>query len=180
MEPVGFAVGVVGLVGLFNTCLDILDKFESWKDYGSESRALTAQFSAHKIQLERWGQAVGLGPDGLSDQHDKFLDDPQILSTVEELLSAIRDICRYQEDTDSKSKPAFDGHTHSLAPLESKRQKLKWALRDKAKRTTQVEQFSSIVQTLHALVPIKDRGCSVMSNHGELNCDETFGHLNGS
>jgi hypothetical protein len=29
MEPVGLAVGILGLVGLFNTCLDLLDKFDS-------------------------------------------------------------------------------------------------------------------------------------------------------
>lgn len=185
MEPVSFAVGVIGLAGLFNTCLDILDKFDSWKEYGKEARSLAAQFKAHKIQLERWGQAVGLGKDGLLDQHDKFLDDPQTLSTVQELLAAIRDICRYDDDTPSKSgskpKPAFERHTHSQPPFESKRQKLSWALRDKAKRITQVEQFSSIVQTLHALVPIEGGGRGVVSKYEELrDGDDASGHLNGS
>ncbi|KAJ5352213.1 hypothetical protein N7452_001187 [Penicillium brevicompactum] len=181
MEPAGLAVGILGLVGLFNTCLDILDKFDSWRDYGSESRSLTAQFKAHKIQLERWGLAVGLGKDGLSDQHDKLLDDPHTLLTVEELLSAIRDVCRYDDDADSKSKPTFEKHAHSRGPMESKRQKLSWALRDKPKRIAQVAHFSSIVQTLHALVPPKGVERVDVSKLERLaNGDKSSGHLNSA
>ena len=179
MEPAGLAVGILGLVGLFNTCLDILDKFDSWRDYGSESRSLTAQFKAHKIQLERWGLAVGLGKDGLSDQHDKILDDPHTLLTVNELLSAIRDICRYDDNAVTKSKPISDKNAHSRAQLESKRQKLSWALRDKPKRIAQVAQFSSIVQTLHVLVPTGGVQHVGVSKREELmDRDETSGRLN--
>ena len=181
MEPAGLAVGILGLVGLFNTCLDILDKFDLWRDYGSESRSLTAQFKAHKIQLERWGQAVGLGKDGLLDQHDKLLDDPQTLSTVKELLSAIRDICRYDDDVLSEPKSVLKGHAYSRVSLESKRQKLSWALRDKAKRITQVEQFSSIMQTLYALVPIKgDHPGKFLKYPGPDGDNKVPGHLNGT
>ncbi|KAL4862582.1 hypothetical protein BDV12DRAFT_178610 [Aspergillus spectabilis] len=59
MEPVGLAVGIVGLIGLFNTCLDLLDKFDSWRDCGSDLRSLAAQFQAHKLRFENWGHAVG-------------------------------------------------------------------------------------------------------------------------
>jgi hypothetical protein len=59
MELVGLAVGVAGLVGLFNTCLDLLDKFDSWRGCGSNLRSLAAQFQAHKPRFENWGHAVG-------------------------------------------------------------------------------------------------------------------------
>lgn len=34
MDAVGLAVGVVGLAGLFSTCLDIMDRFDSFKEFG--------------------------------------------------------------------------------------------------------------------------------------------------
>lgn len=139
MDPVSFAVGLIGLAGLFNTCLDVLDKFDSWKECESESQALIAQFQAHKLQLDKWGQAVGIQDGKVSPHHDKLLDDPRVLKTVIDLLSAIKYIC---------------GPHGPGMPPESKRQKLSWALRAKMKVTAQVSQFSSIVQTLYSLVPI--------------------------
>jgi hypothetical protein len=53
----GLAIGISGLAGLFGTCLDVLEKFGSWReDDGSESRSLTARSKAHKLQLENCGQ----------------------------------------------------------------------------------------------------------------------------
>ncbi|KAJ5761766.1 uncharacterized protein N7511_005148 [Penicillium nucicola] len=169
MEPVGLAVGILGLAGLFNTCLDVLEKFDSWRDFGSESRSLAAQFKVHKLRLEKWGQAVGFEQRDLSDGHDKLLDDPRTLSIVEELLSAIRDICGYDDDnfpmtvSGGDKRPIkgqlLNSHSHPHTSLESKRQKLSWALRDKAKRLAQVEQFSVLVENLHNLIPIRrERG----------------------
>ncbi|KAL4981697.1 hypothetical protein BDW68DRAFT_172015 [Aspergillus falconensis] len=59
MEPVGFAVGIMGLVGLFNTCLGLLDKFDSWRDCGSDLRSLAAQFLnfASRIGVTRSGSS---------------------------------------------------------------------------------------------------------------------------
>ncbi|KAL2833710.1 prion-inhibition and propagation-domain-containing protein [Aspergillus cavernicola] len=179
MEPAGLAVGLLGLAGLFNTCLDLLDKFDSWRDFGSESRSLTARFRAHKLQLEKWGRAVGLEEGGLLDKHDKLLDDPRTLWIVEELLSAIKDICSYNDDTFPTSTPTIrKRRAHPHATLESKRQKLSWALRDKAKWITQVERFSSIVEILHSLIPIHEETGGV-SKYGEPSGgDDSSGHLN--
>lgn len=146
MEPASFAIGLVGLVSLFNTSLDILDKFDSWRDCEDESQALIARFKAHKLQLERWGQAVGIENGIMSAKHDKLLDDSRTLRTVQDLLSAIVYICGPDEPPH--------------IPLDSKRQKLNWTLRAKKKRTTQVEQFASIVEILHSLVPIEKDGVS--------------------
>ncbi|PIG89754.1 ankyrin [Aspergillus arachidicola] len=66
MEPAGLAVGVIGLFGLFNTCLDVANKYDEWKDFGSESRCLTAQFEAQKLRLQKWGEAVGVEDESVS------------------------------------------------------------------------------------------------------------------
>lgn len=157
MDPTSFAIGIVGLAGLFTTCLDILDKFDSWKECENESQALMAQFEAHKIRLEAWGQSVGIKDGTLSTQHDRLLDDPRVSGTVNKLLSAIKYICG----------PDDPSPVHEL-----KRQKLKWALRTKMKRTEQVKQFSSVVQILYSLVPINRDAIShndeSLGRHGVL------------
>lgn len=146
MEPVSFAVGLIGLAGLFNTCLELVDKIDSWKDFGNESRSLAAQFETHKIRLERWGQAVGFEQGHLSSNHDKLLDDPRTLSNIQTLLLAIKDICSNDsEDRFSRGSileperrfgkiQIFGKNAHSNDSPESKRQKLSWALRKKSKK----------------------------------------------
>ncbi|KAJ5663271.1 hypothetical protein N7507_004002 [Penicillium longicatenatum] len=161
MEPVSFAVGIISLAGLFNTCLDILDKFDSWQGFGRDSRNLAAQFKAHKLRLERWGQSVGLKDGGILDVHHKALDDPRILSTVNELLSAVKDVCSLGDDMFAPSEFASDRMVRNQMPSrnhirtkESRMQKFNWSLRDKAKRITQVGQFASLVDILYKLIPI--------------------------
>lgn len=189
MEPAGLTVGILGLAGLFNTCLDVLEKVDSWKGFGSESRSMSAQFKAHKIRLEKWGQAVGIEQGRLSDEHDRLLDDPRILSTVQELLSAIKDICGYDDNTFPTNDLGYSMtinkqksrcHARPQNPHESKRLKLSWALRDKAKRIAQVEQISLLVQNLHGLVPINGvRGATAKYEESTSSGDPSKG-LNGT
>jgi hypothetical protein len=164
VEPAGLVIGILGLAGLFNNTLDVLDKFDSWRDYESESGALMAQFKAHKFKLEKWGQAVGFEGENLLDEHDKLLDDPQIRSTVQDLLSAINYLC---------------GPIVPRNSSESKRERISWALR-KEKRIKKLEQFSSILDILYGLIPIKKEG-SVVSSHWEsTGGDSHSGHVNGT
>ncbi|KAJ5994204.1 hypothetical protein N7451_009928, partial [Penicillium sp. IBT 35674x] len=164
MDPISFAVGIIGLAGLFSTCLDVVEKFDSFKEFGIESRSISAQFEAQKLRLQRWGQAVGLQGDTLMEKHSKLLDDPLTFSIVEKLLSAIQGVCTYADD--SAVAPITPSERQSFrdqlwprqgrpaAPHESKREKISWALRKKAKKMAQVGQFCSLVDNLHSLVPV--------------------------
>lgn len=162
MEPASFAVGIIGLAGLFSTCLEAVERFDSWKDYDSEFRSLVAQFKVQKLRLAKWGVAVGLEDDELSYVHNPLLDDPKIESTVKELLLAINTACRDEDKAfltpmlGKDENPTKDQPFHRHAPRESKRQKLGWVFRTKAKRVAQVDRFSKLVESLHILVPIED------------------------
>ncbi|GMG09608.1 unnamed protein product [Aspergillus oryzae] len=169
MEPVGLAVGVVGLFGLFNTCLDVAKKHDAWKDFGSESRCLTAQFEAQKLRLQNWGEAVGVEQESVSSKHHELLGDPRTRSNIQNLLLAIKDICGHEQalslttisrvETGSSEGPILTKHGYSLSSRGSKRQRLNWALRGKERRIAQVAQFSSLVDDLHSLVPVNgERG----------------------
>lgn len=162
MEPVGLAVGIVGLAGLYTACLDLLERFDSWKEFGTDSKSLSALFNAEKLRLRQWGDAAGFDRENLSlsQSHHKALDNPQTLSIVKELLSAIKDVVNDGENfpcepdsTHDKEKGSAKRNTHPGAGRESKRGKLRWALGKKGKRVAQVEQFGSLVEKLCNLVP---------------------------
>lgn len=173
MEPVGLAVGVIGLAGLFNTCIDAAARIDTYKEFKSESRSLTAQFQASKLRFEQWGKAIGFG----TNHHHAALNDPQTLSAVQELLEIIREICRdegssqFSHPSHLQQPPQSTKPLTRLGPLtgsltrsqtlparsglvDSKRNKLVWALKGKVKRAAQVEQFGVLVQHLYNLVPL--------------------------
>jgi hypothetical protein len=170
MEPVKLAVGILGLAGLFSSCLDMLERLDSWKDFSNDSRALAARFEADKLRFEKWGQAVGVDQKDLLDHHHETLDDPRTLATVQRLLSIIRDLGSDSEVSfpsklsGLRARPAKSGISSKVIvhPTESARRRLKWAMGDKAKRIAQVGQFGQLVDQLHILVPLT--GLSRCSN----------------
>ncbi|KAJ5787905.1 hypothetical protein N7457_002895 [Penicillium paradoxum] len=177
MEPAGLAIGILGIAGLFNTCLDLVDKFESWKDFENESHSLDTQFETHKIRLERWGKTIGFEQGSLANNHHKLLDEPRTLSNIQDLLLAIENVCLYGDQPSQKPAPEAEKrgareqisgrHPNSNMRVESKRQKLKWSWRNKVKRTAQVAQLSSLVDNLHSLIPING-GDSARGEKGQV------------
>ncbi|CAG8147014.1 unnamed protein product [Penicillium salamii] len=180
MEAIGLGIGIVGLAGLFSTCLDVVNRFDSFKEFDTVSHLVKTQFKAQKLRLQKWGHIVGLQGDRLMEKHSELLDDERIRSVCSELLSAIEAICSYDDDTKSPLSIVLD-HRQSLRDKiwsrkgrtgqESKLEKLSWALGDKAKKMAQVGQFCLLVDTLHNLVPIDGRGDAVQSRSGEVDQD---------
>jgi len=173
MEPVGLVIGIAGLAGLFSTCLEALDKFDSYRDFGTDLRHLATQFEADKLRFEKWGQAVGVQQDQALDHHEA-LDDLQIRRTIDNLLSSIKQIGSNADDAllgvDTRTTwnnllSRNQAQPHRSGPSDSKRSRLNWALRDKAKRVVQVEQFGKLVQSLYNLVP-PDRTTDICGGHG--------------
>ncbi|KAF6788786.1 ankyrin repeat domain-containing protein 52 [Colletotrichum sojae] len=169
MEPVGLAVGVAGLAGLFSTCLEAVQRVDSYKNYGRDSRSLAAQFDADKHRLEQWGQAVGIEKTKLSDAHHPALDNQKTFSLVQRLLVSIQDFCSGADDAIEPQPLLADGEfpTNKLlstqlarsrhgAPTDSKWRKVAWALRGKTKSTDQIQTFALLVQCLYNVVPPDD------------------------
>ncbi|KAK1964105.1 hypothetical protein LY78DRAFT_659686 [Colletotrichum sublineola] len=98
MEPLGLAVGVVGLAGLFSTCLEAVQKFDAYKNFGRDSRSLATQLDVDKHRFEEWGRTVGFESGRLSDSHHPALDDAEKLAVVRKLLSSIQEFCSSAED----------------------------------------------------------------------------------
>ncbi|KAF4994254.1 hypothetical protein FDECE_13193 [Fusarium decemcellulare] len=155
MEPIGLAVGVVGLAGLFSTCLDAVNRVQAYKSFGADSHILATRFQAAQVLLAQWGRKVGFAETNLSKNHHPALDEQDVIAAVEDVLRIITGICE-------SNKPALSrpGLTPSLLddpgahPFRGeRRRKLHWALGGKGRREDQVELLETLVQQLHNLVP---------------------------
>ncbi|KFY18017.1 hypothetical protein V492_00204 [Pseudogymnoascus sp. VKM F-4246] len=105
MEAIGLAVGIAGLAGLFSTCLDLIDKANSYRDYGPESRSVAAQFEADKLLFRRWAQSVGIEEGNSKKNHHSALDNPATALVVLKILSSI-------QETFNKTKSALLNMQH--------------------------------------------------------------------
>ncbi|KAF4947509.1 hypothetical protein FGADI_10354 [Fusarium gaditjirri] len=155
MEPVGLAVG---LVGLFSTCMDVMPRVDSYRTAGRDSRQLDAQLNATMHLFERWGDGVGIGEGQLSDNHHPDLDNPRTFAVVQGLLNSIKDFSDTSNDPPSptglQKTPSFPlpGDLSSHGSKISRWQKTTWALRGKLKHTSRVQALASLVSDLYSVV----------------------------
>ncbi|RBA11145.1 hypothetical protein FPRO05_04318 [Fusarium proliferatum] len=164
MEPAGLVIGVAGLAGLFNSCLEAVDKVQSYQTFGTDSHVLDTRFKAAKTRFERWGSGVGIKQGKLIPNHHPVLDDKDTSAVVTDLLHIIiKTICDASNSPQHRTRatrPEVDDssglHEPGLplaAASRSRRGKMFWALWGKRGRVEQVELFEKLVQELHYLVP---------------------------
>jgi hypothetical protein len=155
MEPIS-AVGVIGLAGLFSSCLEAVDKVQTYRSFGSDSHVLDTRFKAAKVRLEKWGRRVGFHEKALSEDHQPALDERDISAAVQGIFQTINILCGASDASVHRSnRAATPGGGVSLGSLRpwphgAKRR----ALWGKTERTDQVELFEKLVQQLHNLVPV--------------------------
>ncbi|OAA76622.1 ankyrin [Akanthomyces lecanii RCEF 1005] len=163
MEPVGLAVGVVGLAGLFSVCLDAVQRFDAWKKFGDELATLGVRVEVQRLRLDKWGQAVGLKQNSASDiegHHHPALDDARTSRTVKTLLTTIQEVFTRKVSALFTDETGCAGSGGDLAAQDhfgvsstSRRARLGWAFRDKSTVRAAVEEFAGLIQDLHDLVP---------------------------
>lgn len=150
MEPVGLAVGVVGLAGLFGTCMDALQRLDSYKTASRDSRQLDAQLSATIHLLERWGEGVGISQGKVSETHHPDLDDSRTFVVVRRLLGSINEFLQTSNNV-TNSGPDFVMRGQGTEKI-SRWEKTAWALRGKLKQTNQVQTLASLVTDLYSVI----------------------------
>src|SRR4051812_46690425 len=92
MEVAGLGIGVLGLVGLFSTCLDIVERWDTYKDFGTEAEFFRARLYADKVRFQQWGQQVGISEDRRESHHHKALNDSSIRPAIDLILRSIKNI----------------------------------------------------------------------------------------
>lgn len=82
MEIAGTAIGVVGLLGLYSTCIEMLDTLSAAARYGIDREVLQTKIGVEKVRLMIWGDAVGLTEldlDPSTSEKDLTEDDLSVL-----------------------------------------------------------------------------------------------------
>ncbi|KAI0906228.1 prion-inhibition and propagation-domain-containing protein [Ustulina deusta] len=165
MEAAGLGIGIVGLAGLFSSCVDIAERWDSYKEFLTESASLRARLTADRVRFQLWGQTVGIGKGRYEDNHHKALDNPSIRSAIDLILQSIKKI---DEDANRLAPHLEHGpdsagllpneesqrlRTPKLLELSTRRSRIAWALRGRGRAITLVVSFETLVQKLHDLVP---------------------------
>ncbi|EXL47750.1 hypothetical protein FOCG_11899 [Fusarium oxysporum f. sp. radicis-lycopersici 26381] len=127
MEPAGLAIGIAGVAGLFNSCLEAVDIVQSYQTFRTDSHILNTRFKVAKTLFEQWGLRVGIEQGRLLSHHHSGLDDENTSATVMELLYIIiKTIC------DESNMPLYrtgaggrDGEQTYAGMPGSRRQKLR-------------------------------------------------------
>lgn len=194
MDPFSLTVGIAGfagLAGLFSTCLDVIERVDSYKDFGIESRSIIAQFEADKYLFTKWAQDVGIDKDLEKGNRNYYLDNPETILIVQSILSSIQEIFGKTKSTMSSLLPVvkadptlFPDGIRFLTEHEkpqtfegavSRRSKIGWSLRNKSKFIYQVQQFGALVQRLHSLVPPGGLTGPLNKRGGIMDCDPSLG-----
>ncbi|KAH7308593.1 prion-inhibition and propagation-domain-containing protein [Stachybotrys elegans] len=86
METAGLALGVLGVVGVFKSCIDLFSLFSSYRSVGRDHSILEAKLHVEKTLLLQWARRSKL----LEPEHDTRLDDPAVLEAVTCVLESTR------------------------------------------------------------------------------------------
>jgi hypothetical protein len=155
METAGLVIGVAGVAGLFNSCLEAVDKVQSYQTFGTDSHVLDTRFKVARARFERWGLGVGIEQGKLLPDHHPALDDKDKSTLVTDVLhTIIKIICDASNAPLRRTRAVGPGdddssglHRPYAVTSESRRRKM-------GGRTEQVELFETLVQQLHHLVPL--------------------------
>ncbi|EJT72935.1 hypothetical protein GGTG_09786 [Gaeumannomyces tritici R3-111a-1] len=180
MEAAGFAIGVVGLAGLFKSCIDLLSLVSATRSLARDYEIVFAKFELEKACLLQWARQVRLLD---RECYDRRLDDPATFAVVRQTLSSVQLLMtecstlkeRYGLRPADPSSFSFDPRFAPISkhPLERFADefrslkirvgdrpagvalpgRIKWALTDKAKFETLVHGISHFVSKLHELFP---------------------------
>ncbi|KAL9630198.1 MAG: hypothetical protein Q9164_006540, partial [Protoblastenia rupestris] len=165
MEAAGLAVGIVSL---YNASIDILSRFDAYKNFGAESQVTIVHFDASKMKLQDWAKCVGIRDGKLVDVHDARLDDPRRGSIIKNALGHLKKVFEKVEYTSSSvrlpSRQRSAGTDDWITPFDktmskleqrqhfSKRSQMAWATGGKAKLNKDVSVFEGLVNVLYDVV----------------------------
>ncbi|KAK4034304.1 prion-inhibition and propagation-domain-containing protein [Parachaetomium inaequale] len=86
MEPIGLAVGVAGLAGLFSTCIECFNIVQRGRYLGRDYFILETKYTNQRLRLLTWGRACGLTDAGTPAAEGW---DEDILTAVSRTLAQI-------------------------------------------------------------------------------------------
>ena len=182
MEPAGFTVGVMGLAGLFSTCMQCFDYVQLGRAFGGDYGKCLLRLDAVKLRFSRWGEAVGIAI--ASQDRKPTVLSPQEFQLAQSLLQQIQDSFddtekiskRYRKHAEMESSTSgvltVYNEQSDLRPQEKKlhsqlraiafrrqqstsiAQKTRWALYEKKRFDSLIGDITDFVDKLISLFPV--------------------------
>jgi hypothetical protein len=168
------AISVIGLAGLFSTCVELLDQIHTGKRVGETGSRLQIRWSATIYLLEEWGRRFGITEEGSPNLHvHKTLSNKGSIEIVFSLLASLETLFAdhkrlahryglcvifssenfdYQAELQDLSRQLQDASIVVKKKAKWYR-KAKWGISDKEKFETLVSELESIVDKLYRVVP---------------------------
>jgi Prion-inhibition and propagation len=184
MEPVGFTVGVAGLVGTFTACVDCLDYIRIGRSLGADHQTAILKLDLARLRLTRWGRSVGIvqGDQDIDEavavtQLKSNLGAPEkdfetVTNTLGKLFTLFKSAetsnrlssrIEWEDETDNSTLDADIAFLHkrmrNLAIQRQKEstvlQKTAWALYRKKDFINLVDQITELTSALVEVAPVK-------------------------
>jgi hypothetical protein len=111
MDGVSLAVSVVGLAGLFSTCIEGFEYIQLGKQFGKDYGKCLLRLDVSKLQLSRWAESVGLTHPESAERYKASLSQ-QEYDLAHSLLEQIRDSFNNMETNAAK----YEKHTKIKDP----------------------------------------------------------------
>ncbi|KAK3899340.1 prion-inhibition and propagation-domain-containing protein [Staphylotrichum tortipilum] len=187
MEPVGLTLAVVGLAGLFSTCVDCFQLVQKGRYLGNDYHILETKYNNQRIRLLAWGRVCGFvgethsGGDRLLLQWSEEVQDA-VSETLQHIATLFQDHQRlFRRYGLSRSGPlaatsslvAASSTLSSLtrrfrAPAATRpgpgvRAAAQWAIADKDKFAVLVTDLKHFIDDLEALT--SDMGVARRQRH---------------
>ena len=177
MEGVSLAVGVIGLAGIFSTCLRCFEYFETAKSFQQNYDDQLLLLDCQKERLMTWGELVGMLEAGEEGRDP----DSVVGRCLLRIISLLSDAEQLQGKCGVLPLPTSENSGKLITGLGSERVKKlrnalarlslsdrlpnrpgpllrgKWAIHDKAKFETLVSTVEKLVTELHRLSPVEKR-----------------------
>lgn len=180
-EPIGLAISVAGLAGVFTACVDCFEYIQLGRKFGQDYGKCLLKLDVEKLRMTRWGVAVGLGPESslkpqISISKEEFKLAQRLL---EQIMDSFKDAERVSErfskhsmiqktgaedlvvyDAGSTLNPSYQRLHLTMRELSSQRQnrtsirnKTTWALYEKKRFDGMIEDVTVFISKLVELFP---------------------------
>ena len=172
MDAGSITFGILGVVGVYNTCLQVLEQLSNARSYSHDAQNVVVSLQLRHLIFQQWGESLGIIDGTLRDPHDKRLDDPRKRQLVFYGLAALESLCvdsqKLRDSYGLVSSPlpdpgitaTADARTHYeriSAGLRSRSNwaRIRWAIKDKKKSDELVQTIGALIQGLLELLPIE-------------------------
>lgn len=167
-EPIGLALGALGVVGLYSTSLQILNQIDSARNLEKSANPLHARLTVTTHLLRIWGDKNGIKDDALLNPHHPAFDDPSARHAIYSLLASIENMMadkkRLSDGYGMTVNPPISNQPVTMGVIKAQMAQMslnsqptswkiraKWAVVDEAKFSRLIGELEGIVDRLYKL-----------------------------